>query len=166
MELRHSRFIWHYDIPPKFAAFGFLVGRKKILTIDSLQKRSMILPNICLLCMHNEEIVDHLLMHCFFVRLIWADILGRFQILRSFLELVDLLLSAWHGVILGKEKKLLWSLSLLAIWWEVWEELNARCFNNISKVAEGSSRRARALVIEWTSCTPKLTGCNLDFLGL
>ncbi|XP_058078534.1 uncharacterized protein LOC131226828 [Magnolia sinica] len=58
--------IWKYKVPPKIAVFGCLVGKRKVLTVDNLRKRGMIITNICLCCMSHEETVDHLFIHCSF----------------------------------------------------------------------------------------------------
>ncbi|XP_058107791.1 uncharacterized protein LOC131251215 isoform X2 [Magnolia sinica] len=78
---------------------------------------------------------------------------------------VCLCLLAWHGVGLDKIKTMLWIMALLAIWWAVWEERNARCFGNSKKSVEGTSARARMLMIERASVVSQLNGCNLKFLG-
>ena len=36
----------------------------KILTLDQLQKRGFSLANRCYMCHENDEIVEHLILHC------------------------------------------------------------------------------------------------------
>ncbi|XP_058092744.1 protection of telomeres protein 1a-like isoform X3 [Magnolia sinica] len=59
------------------------------------------------------------------------------------------LLSAWHGVKIGKSRMRIWRLAILAIWWSVWEERNDRCFNGRSASVQAVWSRAKYLLLEW-----------------
>ncbi|XP_058082428.1 uncharacterized protein LOC131230536 [Magnolia sinica] len=158
-------FCWKYPVPPKLSAFTWLVCKKKILTIDNLRKRGMVLTNICLCCMRDEEYVNHLLLHCPFISEIWPDLLLRFNMSWVFPNSVDLLILAWNGVDCNKYFTHLWRMAILAIWWSVWEERNRRCFTDSSNFAQVVASRAKRSLIEWASIDDKLRDCGLQFLG-
>jgi hypothetical protein len=50
----------------------------KILTIDNLKKRHLIVINRCCLCKLDGETVDHLLLRCEIARTLWYAIFSRF----------------------------------------------------------------------------------------
>jgi hypothetical protein len=56
--------IWRTKVPPRVAFFAWTATRGKILTIDNLRRRGMIVVNRCWLCESDGESVDHLLIHC------------------------------------------------------------------------------------------------------
>lgn len=56
--------IWRTKAPSKVAFFAWTAALGKILTLDNLRKRQIIVINRCCMCKKNEESVDHLLFHC------------------------------------------------------------------------------------------------------
>ena len=50
----------------------------KILTIDNLKKRHLIVINRCYLCKSDRETIDHLLLHCEIAHTLWYAIFSRF----------------------------------------------------------------------------------------
>ncbi|XP_058092679.1 uncharacterized protein LOC131239139 [Magnolia sinica] len=95
--ISHCKQIWKYSVPPKIIAFGWLVTKKRILTVDNLRKKGMCLVNICLSCMRSEESVDHLLLHCPFISSIWDEFHACFGVNWCFPDFVASLFHAWHG---------------------------------------------------------------------
>lgn len=57
--------IWMSSIPLKVSFFIWNIVMNKILSIDHLQNRGWNLANRCVICMREEESVDHLLVHRF-----------------------------------------------------------------------------------------------------
>lgn len=51
--------VWAVVSPLKVKVFGWLAGMQKILTIDSLSLRNMIIVNACPLCLLDAESVNH-----------------------------------------------------------------------------------------------------------
>ena len=70
--------IWRTKAPPRVAFFAWTVARSKILTIDNLRRRGMIVVNRCWLCEVDGELVDHLLLHCGVANALWNIIFNRF----------------------------------------------------------------------------------------
>lgn len=56
--------IWVLSIPSKVPFFTWNAYLDRILTLDNLQNRGWNLANRCILCLQEEELIDHLLVHC------------------------------------------------------------------------------------------------------
>jgi hypothetical protein len=56
--------IWHTKALPRVAFFVWLAALGKILTLNNLKKKNMVLINRCGMCKKDEESIDHLLLHC------------------------------------------------------------------------------------------------------
>ena len=57
------KFIWKAKVLPRIAFFSWTAALEKLLTIDNLQKRNLIIIDWCCLCKQSGESVDHLLLH-------------------------------------------------------------------------------------------------------
>eukprot|EP00268_Persea_americana_P048725 TRINITY_DN5173_c0_g2_i1.p1 TRINITY_DN5173_c0_g2~~TRINITY_DN5173_c0_g2_i1.p1 ORF type:complete len:180 (+),score=24.39 TRINITY_DN5173_c0_g2_i1:1214-1753(+) len=57
-------FLWKSMVLPRVIAFGWLVLRASIFTLDNLCKHKVTVVNACPLCLSAEESVDHLLLQC------------------------------------------------------------------------------------------------------
>jgi hypothetical protein len=78
--------IWRTKAPPRVAFFVWLAAFGKILTLDNLRKKNMVLVNRCGMCKKDEESIDH----CFFI----VSVPNSY----GMLFLVAL---AWRGLCLG-----------------------------------------------------------------
>lgn len=72
------------SIPSKVSFFMWNVYFDKILTLDHLQSRGWNLANRCIICLKEEESVDHLFVHCDMVMLVWSFFLSYLKIHWSF----------------------------------------------------------------------------------
>ena len=69
----------HYVIP---SGIGFFAGEAswgKVITLDQLKQRGRALANRCCLCEEDEEKIDHLLIHCKMVRMLWDLFLSTIE---------------------------------------------------------------------------------------
>jgi hypothetical protein len=60
--------LWTWSIPLKIKLFFWLSLDNKINTWDVLKKKGGIGPNVCHLCLQEEETVQHIFIHCDFTR--------------------------------------------------------------------------------------------------
>lgn len=80
--------------------------------------------NGCPMCLVEEEIANHLLLHCGLVMKVWAAILKIFWMSWIMLRSVSDLLCQWRTQGKLASKRILWNLSLYAGLWKIWLEWN------------------------------------------
>ncbi|XP_020086180.1 uncharacterized protein LOC109708769 [Ananas comosus] len=120
--------IWRLRVPKKVKIFIWLVLKKRIPTIDNLNKRGWTGNQSCVLCACAQETVDHLLLTIVF---------SRFLMTRTFDEAMDVqfdddIRGFWekemergNGQAAVKRQ-----CSLAAIWWVLWRQRNNVIFKN------------------------------------
>ncbi|RVW82144.1 hypothetical protein CK203_052488 [Vitis vinifera] len=123
-----SRCIWVDSVPTKVAFYAWKATWGRVLTLDRLQKRGWQLPNCCFLCGCEEETVNHILIHCIVVRVLWDIVLGLSGVQWVFSETVKEVLTSWRGPFVGKKRKKIWKSIPLCIFWTVWKERNRLAF--------------------------------------
>ena len=87
--------IWSVKVPKRVSFFLWTVARGGILTIDNLVKKNLPLVNWCCLCRCEEETVDHLLLHCKFVHILWSEVFYLFRVQWVMPNTVVSLLPTW-----------------------------------------------------------------------
>jgi hypothetical protein len=70
--------IWRTKAPSRVAFFVWSAALGKILTLDNLRKKNMVLVNRCGICKKEEESIDHLLLHCESAQFLWNAFFSRF----------------------------------------------------------------------------------------
>ena len=127
--------IWRTKAPSKVAFFVWSASLGKILTLDNLRRRQIIMVNRCCLCKLDGESVDHLLLHCVVARSLWNTILSRFGLSRVMPnKVVDLMACWWYG---GNSRSVVvWKMMPLCLMWCVWRERNDRNFDNLERTLE------------------------------
>jgi hypothetical protein len=75
----HSSFpwksIWKVKVPSRVAFFVWMTTLGKILTLDNLRKRNIIVMEWCYMCKTCGESIDHLFLHCMVATELWSTIL-------------------------------------------------------------------------------------------
>jgi hypothetical protein len=165
----HSAFpwksIWRTKAPPRVAFFVWTAVRGKILTLDNLRRRGMVVVNRCWLCESDGESVDHLLLHCGAARTLWNSFFTRFGLCWVMPSTIkDLYASWWTG---GRVRSaVVWKMVPLCIMWCVWRERNDRCFEDKSRTQEELIYLFYFTLFTWTTgwLAPRVISYS-DFLS-
>jgi hypothetical protein len=56
--------IWKPKVPPQVVVFVWTAVMGRILTIDNLRRRTILVVDWCCMCKRSGELIDHLLLHC------------------------------------------------------------------------------------------------------
>jgi hypothetical protein len=107
----------------------------KVLTLDNLRKRQLIVINRCCLCKSDGETVNHLFLHCEVARALWYAIFSRFGLHWVMPNsVVDLFACWWTG---GHSRSaMVWKIVPLFLIWCLWRERNVRCFEDLDGTLE------------------------------
>ena len=71
----HWKSIRKSKVPPRVAFFVWTAVLGKILTLDNLRKKNIIVIEWCCMCRHNGESIDPLLLHCEVAIEVWSMVL-------------------------------------------------------------------------------------------
>jgi hypothetical protein len=117
------------------AFFAWTAAHGKILTLDNLRKKRVIVIDRCCMCKMNGESVDHLLLHCEVARALWNAIFSRFSLSWVMpLRVVDLFACWWTG---GRSRSaVVWKMVLCCLMWCLWRERNDRQFEDKERTTE------------------------------
>jgi hypothetical protein len=117
------------------AFFAWLAALGKILTMDNLRNRQLIVINWCCLCKFNGESVDHLLLHYEVACSLWNTIFSRLGLSWVMPNNVkDLFTCWWSGS--NSWSAVVWKMVPLCIMWCLWRERNNRSFKNLERTLE------------------------------
>jgi hypothetical protein len=127
--------IWRTKVPLKVAFFAWTAAQGKILTLDNLRKKHVIVIDRCCMCKTNGESVDHLLLHCEVARALWNAFFSRFSLSWVMpLRVVDLFACWWTG---GRSQSAAaWKMVPCCILWCLWRERNDRQFEDKERSIE------------------------------
>jgi hypothetical protein len=122
--------IWKVKAPPRVAFFVWTAILGKILTLDNLRKRNIIVLEWCCLCRKGGESIDHLFIHCEVASEMWTVCLQLFGVIWVMPRRVSELMECWRGQLGNREVLQLWRLVPLCLMWCLWRERNARSFED------------------------------------
>ena len=123
-------FPWKSMIPPRVAFFSWSAVLGRILTRDNLFRRGISMIDGDVMCKHNGEDVDHLLLHCPIVSKMWSLVFCLFGIHWVMpLRVMDLLVS-WQGSFGRYCNAAIWKIVPYCLMWCMWWEKNARSFED------------------------------------
>ena len=106
--------------------------KRACLTQEVLQKKKRQLVSRCFLCMVTEETNKHLFLHYKYTAQLWNLFLNITGYSWAMPKHTPDLLSCWIRRGGSKSQKRWWRLIPSCIWWSVWRERNARCFEDRS----------------------------------
>jgi hypothetical protein len=159
--------VWKAKVPSRVAFFLWTATLGKILTIDNLRKRRVIIMDWCCMCKTSGESVNHLLLHCPVAGDLWNMIFSIFGVPWIMPRSVADLLYYWNGRLGRSEAGKIWRAMPHCIMWCIWHERNARTFNG----EESSIPVLKFLVLqtlyEWLRASNLITSASLsDMLSL
>jgi hypothetical protein len=158
--------VWKSKAPPRVAFFVWTAVHSKILTLDNLGRRGLVVVNRCWLCETDGELVDHLLIHCAAVRDLWNAFFARFGLCWVMPRSVKELLASWWTA--GRTRSaVVWKMVPHCILWCIWRERNNRCFKDSPKTREELLHFFLVTLYSWiTSWLAPRAISFVDFLSL
>jgi hypothetical protein len=72
--------VWQVKVPRMFTFFVWTVALDRILTVDNLWKRIMMIIDWCCMCKTSGQSLEHFLLHCMVARDIWLFVLVLFGV--------------------------------------------------------------------------------------
>jgi hypothetical protein len=88
--------IWKVKVPVRVSFFAWTAAPGRILTLDNLRKRGLIVVDWCSMCKRSEESIDNLL-HCDVACALWGVLLSLFDVKWVINGRVIDLLACWKG---------------------------------------------------------------------
>jgi hypothetical protein len=124
------RSIWWNNVPLRMVFFAWSAVLGKILTMDNLGKRHIIVLDGCRMCKMSGESVDHLL-HCEIAGALWNSIFNLFGLHWVMLRRVVDLFASWKGQFSGPHCAAMLVSSCLM--WCIWRDWNDWSFEDCKK---------------------------------
>ena len=158
--------IWKTKATPRVTFLVWAAAMGRILTIDNLRKRHVIVIDWCYMCKECGESIAHLLLHCLAAREIWNFIFSMFNIFWVMPCGVMDLLSCWGHSCCNVRIRKIWDMIPSCLFWCLWRERNSRSFegkeNNLMEI-KGMFIRT---LMDWSKAAGA-TSCTsvLDFLA-
>ena len=122
--------IWNPIVLSKLGFFPWEASWGNVLTLDQLKRREIPLANRCFLCEHDEETIDHLLIHCSRAKMLWDLLLSVVDSNWVFPLTVRQSLLTRQGAKVGRKRKRAWMAAPLCLFWTLWKERNRAAFEN------------------------------------
>jgi hypothetical protein len=142
--------VWKSKAPPRVAFFVWTAVHSKILTLDNLGRRGLVVVNRCWLCETDGESVDHLLLNCAVARDLWITFFARFGLCWVMPCSIKELLASWWTV--GRTRStVVWKMVPHCILWCIWREQNNRCFEGLSRTREELLHFFLVTLFSWTT---------------
>jgi hypothetical protein len=109
--------IWRVKVPLKVALFAWTAALGKILTIDNLCRRMVVVIDWCFMCKKAGETVDHLLIHCDYARELWSLVFSLFGVSWVIPHIVLELLACWWRRASARSHNAIWNATPLCLMW-------------------------------------------------
>ena len=156
--------VWKPLVPSKVNFFIWTVSLGKVLTIDNLRKRQLVLMDWCCMCKAAGESVDHLFLHCPTARELWELVFSLFGVWWVMpCHVVDLL-ACWTGRNRRSRSGIIWALIPHCLMWVIWRERNARSFEDTEKSTQDPKQFFLTMLFAWVNATDIFHFNSLDEL--
>ena len=127
------KMVWQSKVPPRVAFFSWTVALGKILTIDNLRKKHLIVLEWSFMCKRCGEFVNHLLLHCPIAFKMWSMVFCLFGICWVMpLRVVDFL-DCWSCNFRQHRNIVIWRFVPHYLMWCIWREWNSRSFKGCER---------------------------------
>ena len=156
--------IWKTKIPYKVACFTWLLAKEAVLTQDNLIKRGISLCSRCFLCGENAETVNHLFLHCKITDQLWKIFISLRGISWSMPYRIKDVIYSWEEAGAEATSRDRWRTVPACIWWTVWRERNARCFEDRSNPVQKIKLNCILLFCFW--CKQMYTEDTLTIIDI
>jgi hypothetical protein len=164
------KIIWKAKVPPRVAFFSWTAASGKILTMDNLSRRGIILASWCCMCKADGESIDHLLLHCPYAKELWDMIFTLFGIHWVMPRRVIEVFCCWQGRLGRHRNMVIWKAIPHCLMWCIWRERNARIFEGCELSIADLKQRFYRLLMEWMAAIGLVRFSNLiefiDFCSL
>ena len=110
--------------------FHLASAREAILTHENLKKMKFSMCSRCYLCGEEVETVNHLFLQCRITSQLWRIFISLRGFAWAMPNRITHLLYSWGEVGVGAADRDRWRIVPACIWWTVWKERNARCFES------------------------------------
>ena len=121
----------------------------KILTIDNLRKRRVILVDWCCMCKAAGESTDHLFLHCSMAKQLWDTILIMFGVHWVMPRTVRDLITCWPGALGRRRHAEIWKIIPHCLMWCLWWERNLRTFEGKEMTSSDLQYLFYRLLFDW-----------------
>lgn len=149
--------VWNNCAPPRVKCFGWLAWQGKVKTSSFLQWIRILAASAnvgCVFCQAEVEFVNHILLFCPFVWLLWSNIMKWWGFQWAIPNSMEGLLQWWSLCRLKKIEKLLWKVVPLAILWSTWKHRNDYILNGFQPNFEKLSEVVKARIALWAKSSP------------
>ena len=85
------------EVPQKVAFFVCTATLRKILTIDNLRKRYILIINWCCICISHGESTDNLLLHWPLISVVFSFVFTLLRLAYVMPKSVCTLIECWQG---------------------------------------------------------------------
>ena len=145
--------VWKTLAPSKVNFFIWTPSLGKVLTIDNLRKRQLVLLDWCCMCKEDGESIDHLFLHCNAANELWQLVFSMFGIWWAMPYHVVDLLACWTGHTCKTSSAAIWGVIPHCIMWVIWRERNDRSFEDIEHSPQELKQRFLNVLFEWVNAS-------------
>ncbi len=138
-------------VPTRVAFFTWIAALGKILTIDNLRKRKVLILDWCCMCKSGGESVNHLLLHCPITRDLWDMVFTLFGVCWVMPKGVEDLLACWAGRFGKGEAASIGKIIPHCLMWNIWCERNARTFTGVEATVPALKFSFFQTLFEWST---------------
>ncbi|XP_028118586.1 uncharacterized protein LOC114316135 [Camellia sinensis] len=149
--------VWNNCAPPKVKFFGWLAWLGKLKTSSYLQRIGILdeAANVsCSFCQNEVESVNHILLFCPFVWLLWSQIMKWWGVQWVMPNSVEGLLQWWSFCKMKKLEKVMWKVVPMAVLWSIWKHRNDCIFNGAQPNLEDLCEVVKVRIALWVKSSP------------